>query len=77
MRYVTLTLTVSLAAMAVAYNIYVWTEMFGDGPPFYGRTTNMDKWDDPRPWIIPMDIVAACAILLTLRRLRRPRDQRT
>lgn len=25
---------------------------YGDGPPYYGRTTNMDKWESPVPALI-------------------------
>ncbi|HET7538538.1 MAG TPA: hypothetical protein VFK05_01655 [Polyangiaceae bacterium] len=24
-----------------------YLEYYGDGPPYYGRTTNMDKWESP------------------------------
>ena len=35
---------------------------FGSGPPYYGRTTNMDKWQDPLPYLIVVDLVSAtCA----------------
>ena len=38
-----------------------WLEYYSDGPPYYGRTTNMDKWESP-----VMDLVTTDAIHLTL-----------
>jgi hypothetical protein len=35
---------------------------FGDGPPFYGRTTNMDKWRNPIPYLIALDVVTVAAL---------------
>jgi hypothetical protein len=32
-------------------------EAYGSGPPHYGRTTNMDKWSDPRPALLILDAV--------------------
>lgn len=50
-------------------------ESYGDGPPYYGRTTNMDKWSSPLPWLM---VIAAVGLTLAgllawlgLRRLRR------
>ena len=31
---------------------------FGDGPPYYGRTTNMDKWANPIPTLLGVDLLA-------------------
>lgn len=57
-------------------NIDSLIENFGDGPPYYGRTTNMDKWEDPIPTLLAIDIVAAIVIVLVgkwaVRSLRRP-----
>ena len=36
-------------------------EAYGSGPPFFGRTTNMDKWSSPWPTI---GAVSAVAVLL-------------
>ena len=38
-----------------------WLEYYSDGPPYYGRTTNMDKWESP-----VMGLVIADAIHLAL-----------
>jgi hypothetical protein len=47
-------------------------EAYGSGPPYYSRSTNMDKWVNPLPVLIPVDALAlaAVAILLQRRRLR-------
>jgi hypothetical protein len=38
-------------------------EAYGAGAPYYSRTTNMDKWASPMPFVM---IVLVTAILLTL-----------
>lgn len=40
----------------------IWN--FGDGPPYYGRTTNMDKWEDPVPTLLAIDISVAVVVFL-------------
>ena len=40
---------------------------FGSGPPYYGKTTNMDKWQNPIPYLVALDIVASVAIFLLSR----------
>lgn len=52
-------------------NLAVLAEAYGAGPPFYGRTTNMDKWASPWPWLAPIDLVAGVAVLLLARSGRR------
>jgi hypothetical protein len=50
------------------------SEAYGDGPPYYGRTVNMDKWSDPLPGLLMLDVPAllmlAAATALFLRRQR-------
>ena len=58
---------------ATAYINYVsLVEAYGSGPPYFGRTTNMDKWSDPLPGLLLLDalvlLIAAVAILQFLRR---------
>jgi hypothetical protein len=50
-------LAVGAAACWVAVDI-AW-EMYGPGPPYYGRTANMDKWTSPWPLLL-----AVCGIAL-------------
>ncbi len=33
-------------------------EAYGQGPPYYGRTTNMDKWASPLPGLAVIDSLA-------------------
>lgn len=40
---------------------------FGDGPPYYGRTTNMDKWGNPIPLLAVIDIVTTIFIGVAVR----------
>lgn len=37
-------------------------EFYGSGPPYFGRTTNMDKWQNPLPMLVGLD---ALAVLIT------------
>jgi hypothetical protein len=39
-------------------------EAFGSGPPYYGRTTNMDKWTNPIPTLMAIDAAAALLLLI-------------
>jgi hypothetical protein len=51
----------------------VYSEAYGPGPPFYGRTENMDKWSDPLAALLTIAAIAALAVLglaLIGRRLR-------
>ena len=38
----------------ITYDVVV--ESYGPGPPYYGRTTNMDKWTDPVPGLLAIDL---------------------
>lgn len=48
------------------------SDAYGSGPPYYSRTTNMDKWHNPLPGLIPIDglalLVVAAAVALYRRR---------
>jgi hypothetical protein len=62
----------SLAMLVAWYNVTCVEEAFGDGPPYYARTTNMDKWQDPRPLLVAIDVVAGTMIIaFALRAYRR------
>jgi hypothetical protein len=49
----------------------VVAESYGSGPPYYGRTTNMDKWTSPVPGLLAIDLpglgIAGGLIYLGLR----------
>lgn len=42
-------LTLGIALVVAFLNAEVYSEYFGDGPPYFARTTNMDKWSNPLP----------------------------
>lgn len=44
-----------LATFWINFNIL--TEAYGTGPPYYSRTTNMDKWASPLTYLILLDVV--------------------
>jgi hypothetical protein len=48
----------AVAVIGLAYvHFSVYLEFFSDGPPYYGREENMDKWSDPRPMLIVIDTI--------------------
>ncbi|WP_179402148.1 hypothetical protein [Burkholderia guangdongensis] len=49
-------------ALVVAFNVINLSEAYGNGAPYYGRTTNMDKWTDPRPILAVVDAVMLAAL---------------
>lgn len=59
-RLIAITLLLAVASL-VAFAIYVNIDnligAFGDGPPYYGRTTNMDKWANPLPFLFVFDLL--------------------
>jgi hypothetical protein len=62
-----------LVCIAVYLNVGVYQEFFGSGPPHFGMHENMDKWEDPRPWLAILDLVLALAIWKTATSMRRIR----
>jgi hypothetical protein len=63
----------ALAGSIIAFNVININEAFGDGPPYYGRTTNMDKWFNPLPVLATVDslgvlVIAACIYFMRRRR---------
>ncbi|RDU97988.1 hypothetical protein [Trinickia dinghuensis] len=52
----------ALIALIVAFNVINLNEAFGGGPPYYGRTTNMDKWSNPLPVLAAIDALALLLI---------------
>ena len=43
-------------------SFFILYEAFGPGPPYYGQTANMDKWENPIPAIVLIDFFG---VLLT------------
>lgn len=60
-----------LVGAIVAFNAINLSEAFGNGPPYYGRTTNMDKWSNPLPVLAGVDALGVLAIALYVYFLRR------
>ncbi|SDR41207.1 hypothetical protein SAMN05443245_5679 [Paraburkholderia fungorum] len=52
----------ALVALIVVFNVLNFGEAFGSGPPYYGRTTNMDKWSNPLPVLAAVDALGILAI---------------
>ena len=65
MRLVAWLPAVFLLALAFGTSIDLLAEAYGEGPPYYGRTTNMDKWSDPWPVVLMMSAIALGAVALT------------
>jgi hypothetical protein len=57
----------------IVANYVLLSEAYGDGPPYYGRTVNMDKWTSPLPILIPVDLVAVATISWSAARWARRR----
>jgi hypothetical protein len=65
---------IALAALVVlvaTFNFTNLTEAYGSDPPYYSRTTNMDKWTDPLPVLTVIDAATVVAVAVGLRLLRR------
>lgn len=61
-------LACSLMLAFVAYvNYDAIVGAFGDGPPYYGQSTNMDKWKNPLPTLIALDALAFVIAWIALR----------
>lgn len=58
---------------AIAINLVNLQDAYGDGPPYYGRSTNMDKWESPLPALVPLDVGVIVLIGIYAIWLRRTR----
>jgi hypothetical protein len=47
------------------------TEAYGSGPPYYSRTTNMDKWHNPLPGLVAIDAIALLVVAAAVAMFRR------
>lgn len=50
-------------------------EAFGSGPPYFGRTTNMDKWQNPIPGLLMVDALALLIFAVAVQMFRRRRTE--
>lgn len=75
LAWLSLLLVVLWCAFVAYVNVDAIVGAFGDGPPYYGRTTNMDKWENPIPMLIGIDLVTLLGsvgvVWLARRTLRR------
>ncbi|MCM5682173.1 hypothetical protein M8A51_21810 [Schlegelella sp. S2-27] len=51
----------ALAAYVTTINLI---EAYGSGPPYYGMTTNMDKWERPVGFLVGLNVVALILIVV-------------
>jgi hypothetical protein len=54
--YASLAAAIALIAVLAWANYGIIVESYGSGPPYYGRTTNMDKWTNPVPGLLAVDL---------------------
>ncbi|MEI5999502.1 hypothetical protein H3V53_20495 [Paraburkholderia bengalensis] len=62
--------------IAAAFNTINLLEAYGSGPPYYARTVNMDKWQNPLPALAVIDLAAFVLFLLRVRWCTRPASGR-
>ena len=65
-RGLRLGLAVACMGAAAWLNVTTLSEAFGSGPPYYGRTTNMDKWQNPFPWLAVIDLFALLIVVFAM-----------
>jgi hypothetical protein len=56
-----------LLSGVVWFNYTHLVEAFGNGPPYYGRTMNMDKWTNPVPILLVIDTITILLLSLLVR----------
>lgn len=59
------------AAIAASVTWASLSEAYGAGPPYYGRTTNLDKWVNPFPLLLGVDGPLLVLALFCAARARR------
>lgn len=70
-RYV-LSILVILTVICLFFGDYLTlTEFYGAGPPYYSRTTNMDKWINPLPRLIFLNAAGIAIVLILLRLIKK------
>ena len=66
-------LALAIAAFAAWVTAINLIEAYGGGPPHYGRTTNMDKWESPVLFLTVFDSLALIVVALLVRAAWRQR----
>ena len=49
----------------IGFSWELLVQAYGDGPPYFGRTENMDKWDDPWGPILFVALIAASVVTMS------------
>ncbi|KHJ63936.1 hypothetical protein [Burkholderia glumae] len=62
-----------IAVGAIAFTVLNLRDAYGNGPPYYGSTTNMDNWENPLPVLVPVDVGVIVLIGIYAVWLRRTR----
>lgn len=65
-----------MAAGAVWITIDMLNEAYGPGPPYFGRTVNMDKWTSPWFALVAINALVLLIVVTLLTTWRRPTDER-
>lgn len=69
-------LVVVVGVAWAVFNGAIVIEYFGSGPPYYERSVNMDKWSNPTPLMIVVDLACLAVVALGIVLLRSARRQR-
>ena len=56
----------AIIGLCLYYDITTIIEFYGSGPPYYARTTNMDKWSDPLPHLVIVNLVGFAVVVAVL-----------
>jgi hypothetical protein len=71
MRFVAWFPALLVTALSFGTSIDTLAEAYGAGPPYYGRTTNLDKWVSPWPVVLLLVAASAGTLVLTHWALRK------
>lgn len=52
-------------------NIITLNEFYGDGAPYFNRKVNMDKWQNPLPRLLVLDVMLIMVFLFLFRMLKK------
>ena len=76
MRALRWALAALMAAGAVWITIDMLNEAYGPGPPYYGLSTNMDKWTSPWFALVAIDALVLLIVGTLLTTWRGSADER-
>ena len=65
--YFALLLSVGLLCFAIFVTYDNLIGAFGSGPPYYNQTTNMDKWQNPIPYLVGLNLLILLVVFLLSR----------